>query len=150
MDQEERTEQTPSNAPELPQRLIGRPWVKGQSGNPSGRPKGLIRAIRRRTKDGVLLAQFLTEVLLDKEADLKCRLEAARLLCERGFAKPDYEQAPDGPVNIKVVYSDSGLDYDTFHQGFQRAIMEQSSQRLELQQAEKNKDGCLLDITPAQ
>lgn len=153
MSEPESTEQSQITAPEAPKRIVGKPWVKGQSGNPAGRPRGLIKAIRRLTKDGVILATYLVQVLQDVGLDHKYRLEAARLLAERGFAKPDGNEPPGGPVSLRVTYVDSapdGLDYNAYQAAFQQLVTGQSNGAKQLQLAAENEDGCLIDKRPAQ
>jgi hypothetical protein len=68
----------------------GRPFAKGQSGNPGGRPRGVVRTIREQTRDGEELVTFMLRVFRGEVADahLRDRLEAATWLCDRGFGKP--------------------------------------------------------------
>lgn len=72
----------------------GRPFPKGRSGNPGGRPKGLAAYVRAQTKEGKELADFMLAVLRRSgefehaRLPLAVRMDAATWLAERGFGKP--------------------------------------------------------------
>ncbi|WP_104662840.1 DUF5681 domain-containing protein [Ensifer adhaerens] len=60
-----------------------KPFVKGQSGNPGGRPKGLAAKAREHADRAL---DVLTTALAD--ADAKVRIAAAREILDRGYGKP--------------------------------------------------------------
>lgn len=72
----------------------GKPFEKGKSGNPGGRPKGLASAVRQIPVDqtgvdgAILLSRFWWTLVGDDKADMGDRLRASRLLAERGWGKP--------------------------------------------------------------
>jgi hypothetical protein len=94
----------------------GRPFQKGQSGNPGGRAKGagLADYIRTQTKDGRELADFMVAILRnDKDGELggrvplPVRMEAATWLADRGFGKPVQATELNADVNVsgRIVYA---------------------------------------------
>jgi hypothetical protein len=73
-------------------RVVGRPFQAGKSGNPGGRPKGLVRRVRELTRDGESLVDFMVRVFEDEEQPLKLRMEAAGWLADRGFGRATITQ----------------------------------------------------------
>ena len=70
-----------------PSRVIGRPFQPGVSGNPGGRPKGVVSRIREQTNDGAELVDFLVQVVRDETEPTRVRIEAAGELLDRGFGR---------------------------------------------------------------
>lgn len=69
-------------------------WRTGVSANPGGRPKGsksLAARVREATRDGEDLVEFLLRVLNAEEdfegASVRDRVDAAKILLDRGFGK---------------------------------------------------------------
>lgn len=61
----------------------GKGWVKGQSGNPGGRPKGIAKLAR---EHGDRALEVLVNALDDDDG--RIRIAAAREILDRGYGKP--------------------------------------------------------------
>jgi hypothetical protein len=72
--------------------VTGKGFMPGQSGNPRGRPKGLARATRELVgEDGMALVELWWDIARDETRRDRDRLEASRLLADRGWGKaPTY------------------------------------------------------------
>ena len=66
----------------------GRPFPKGVTGNPGGRPRGLSAFICKETREGQELARYVLTVFRDETARPADRMAAATWLADRGFGKP--------------------------------------------------------------
>jgi hypothetical protein len=71
--------------------ITGRGFMPGRSGNPGGRPKGLAKATRALVgEDGMALVELWWSIASDPTRCDSGRLEASRLLADRGWGR-------DGP-----------------------------------------------------
>ena len=61
------------------------PWKAGESGNPTGRPKGFGQIVRGATHEGEDLVNLALD--LAKNAPPRVRMEAITWLADRGFGK---------------------------------------------------------------
>ena len=84
------------NNPPQNRDLTGR-FIAGQSGNPSGRPKGFRAYIQESTAEGNELVEVVLGVLRDQTASNRERMEAATWLADRGFGKPAPVRDNDAP-----------------------------------------------------
>ena len=80
--------------------IVGRPFLRGVSGNPGGRPKGLAAYVREMTLDGKELVDFYLKVFRGDKIDgkkpgLKFRMDAGTWLSDRGFGKAVQRQEID-------------------------------------------------------
>ena len=83
------------------------PWVKGQSGNPGGRPKEEIdirKLARSRGKEAI---DTLYTIMRDEKAPPAARIAAATALLDRGYGRP--EQSFTGALNVTYSISDQPM-----------------------------------------
>jgi Family of unknown function (DUF5681) len=67
---------------------IGKPFEKGQSGNPGGRPK-VVAQVRELAREHTAEAiQTLVSIMTDPKSAPAARVSAANALLDRGYGKP--------------------------------------------------------------
>lgn len=90
--------------------VTGKGFMPGQSGNPGGRPRGLQRRVRDEFgNDGDGLVAFLAGVVTDADAKTTDRLEAARILLERGWGKAPIAVDTDGQPTTFILGTAFGI-----------------------------------------
>lgn len=92
----------------------GKPFEKGRSGNPGGRPKSFASLIRERTDDGRELVEFFlalkngkiithehgepfVDAIASEKVETKDRTDAAKWLADRGWGKAQESVEVSGP-----------------------------------------------------
>jgi hypothetical protein len=80
-------------------------WPRGVSGNPGGRPQGLARAARELVgEDGMKLAEFWLSIMEDPMRRDSDRLEASKLLADRGWGRAAVFQPQEGdPLDLAAL-----------------------------------------------
>src|SRR5262245_10551190 len=94
-----------------PKRVIGRPFKKGQSGNPGGRPKdvyGIAKLALDKCPESI---KTLVEIMEDKTAPHAARIAACNSILDRGLGKAlqqtqTQQLGSDGQPITPSTYSD--------------------------------------------
>lgn len=93
-----------ANSMTTAKKVIGRPFEKGKSGNPSGRPKDnpeLKEACRSHTMECIAVLVGIVNNSKSKDND---RIKAAEVLLDRGYGKPVQSVDLDAKNIPQVVF----------------------------------------------
>ena len=97
-------------------RVVGRPFPKGVSGNPGGRPRGLAAYVRENTGDGKEMVDLMATIMRGETIDgiaprIRNRMEAASCLADRAFGKPTTQiEATSRSMSVDMTLSEMSSD----------------------------------------
>lgn len=104
MSDEEKNEEKPKK-----KRVVGRPWPKGTSGNPSGRPKGSAE-FREACRELTAVAMAVLEAAMAGK-NPRAAVAAANAMLDRGWGKPTQPISGDETMApIQVSWKDPDSD----------------------------------------
>ena len=81
-------------------KLRGRPFSKGQSGNPGGRPRGYRDVSELARSRGPAAIATLVQIMANDELAPAIRIAAANSLLDRGFGRPAQSVDVSGTVAV--------------------------------------------------
>lgn len=84
-------------------------FVKGQTGNAGGRPKGLAERARAATRDGADIITFYVKIANDESVKVELRMEAFAWLADRGWGKAVQSLEHSGPEGgvLRIVVEEA-------------------------------------------
>ena len=97
-----------NSGPNSKKRVIGRPFKKGQSGSPGGRPKTL-EAVRELAREHTPAAITALANICNNGRSEMARVSAASTLLERAWGKPEQALTGDGESGSLTVVIQKGL-----------------------------------------
>ena len=95
-------------------KVVGKPFPKGVSGNPGGRPRGLAAYVRESTGNGQEMVDIMTSIMRGETIDgilprIRDRMDAASWLADRAFGKPTTQIAANiRSMNVDMTLSEMG------------------------------------------
>ena len=97
-----------------------KPFKKGQSGNPGGRPKEVAEVKALARKQTTIAINTLVSIAKSKNATDAARVSACVALLDRGWGKPDKTHHHDGDIRQHII-SDRPLTLDEWTTKYCRA-----------------------------
>ena len=95
------------NTKDSAKRVRGKPFLPGQSGNPSGRP-AMPEEVKRLLETAAPEAiQFQIDTMRNEEAPYQMRVKCSELLADRGLGKPIQGVRNEGEGPLIVVFKDN-------------------------------------------
>jgi hypothetical protein len=88
-----------------------KPFKKGQSGNPGGRPKAIAEVKALARKQTTIAINTLVAIAKSNKATDAARVSACIALLDRGWGKPDKTHHHDGDIRQHII-SDRPLTPD--------------------------------------
>jgi len=87
----------------------GRPWPKGVSGNPGGRPKevGHVRELARQHTETAI--RTLVEIATDPGQPGRARVAAAEAILDRAWGRPPQALEVDAAIKGPVISQEVGI-----------------------------------------
>ena len=79
---------------------IGRPFQKGQSGNPGGRPKEIAEVKELARQHTPAAIEVLASIMHNTKASDAARVSAANALLDRGYGKPQQQIPGEGALYV--------------------------------------------------
>jgi hypothetical protein len=81
---------------------IGKPFKKGQSGNPGGRPKVVAEVQELARQNTTAAVETLVSIMTDAKAAPAARVSAANALLDRGYGKPPQHITADASRSFVI------------------------------------------------